>query len=110
MSLRLNGRASPTRSGSSSDAKVSPPLARESPSLFTAIFLMEHPLPPADKARRNKIGQAPEPIREFLAGLRLARNLLVPMSILLSSIAVSLAQPQLSADASPRFAKRLVAR
>jgi len=43
ISLRLNGKACPTRSGSSSDAKVVPPLARESPSLLIANFFTMHP-------------------------------------------------------------------
>src|SRR5207245_10368147 len=44
ISFKLKGRASPTSSGSSSEAKLLPPLASESPSLLTAIFLIEHPL------------------------------------------------------------------
>src|SRR6516225_11736473 len=41
MSLRLNGRASLTSSGSSSEVNVLPPLARALPSLLTAIRLTE---------------------------------------------------------------------
>src|SRR5579863_591998 len=41
MSFRLKGSASPTNSGSSSDVKVIPPLARALPSLLTAMRLRE---------------------------------------------------------------------
>src|SRR5512140_1699039 len=43
MSLRLNGVASPTSTGSSSEANVVPEPARASPILLTAILLMEQP-------------------------------------------------------------------
>src|SRR5260370_26334846 len=43
MSLRLNGTAWPTNSGSLSEAKVVPLLASESPSLLMANFFTEHP-------------------------------------------------------------------
>src|ERR1019366_5793643 len=41
ISLRLKGRAAPTRSGSSSPVKVDPPEARALPNWFTAIRLTE---------------------------------------------------------------------
>ena len=45
MSLRLKGTAAFISSGSSSEAKVVPPPANESPTLLTAMRLTEQPEP-----------------------------------------------------------------
>src|SRR5580658_8282940 len=66
MSFKLKGSASPTRSGSSSEENVVPPLARESPILLTAIFLTEHPLSAAARASDNTNERCLEPFQRFV--------------------------------------------